>query len=337
MKSYHLQMGAGLGGITLREHAVPRPGPHEVLLRVRAASLNYRERMILEQGRYPLPVKPDVVGLCDGAAEVVELGAEVSRVKPGERVVASIFPFWRDGPFSLEVAAQLGGSLDGMLSEYVVLHEDAPLPIPAHLSWEEAATLPCAGVTAWHALQGGLPLRPGEDVLVLGSGSVSLFALQLAKVAGARVIATTSSAVKAERLRALGADAVIDYTATPAWAEAVRALTDGRGVRHVLEVGGATFAQSLRAVALGGEIALIGNLAGGEAQVDVAALFASGAIVRPVAAGNRAQLAGLLQTFALHGLRPLIDRVFSFDEAAAAFAYYAEARVLGKVVIRMPD
>ncbi|WP_341677524.1 NAD(P)-dependent alcohol dehydrogenase [Niveibacterium sp. SC-1] len=339
MQSYHFQMGKGLDGIRLREHAVPRPGPGEVLLRMRAAALNYRELMILQQGRYPLPVKPDVIGLCDGAGEVVEVGAGVSRVAPGERVLASIFPFWQDGPFTAEVSPQLGGSLDGLLTEFALLPEQALLPVPAHLSWEEAACLPCAGVTAWHALQGGRPLQPGEDVLLLGSGGVSLFALQIAKTAGARVIVTTSSPAKAERLRALGADAVIDYRTTPEWAEAVRALTGGRGVQQVVEVGGATLAQSLRAVALGGEIALIGGVAQGPASIDVGAIFAAGAQVRTIAAGHRAHLAGLLRMFAHHGLRPLIDRVFDFAEAPAAFAYYAQysqSQAMGKVIIRMP-
>ena len=255
MKSWHLTMGGGLDGLVQREHDVPEPGAREVLLRVRAVSLNYRELMILQHGRYPLPVKPDVIGLCDGAGEVVALGRGASRVAPGDRVIASIFPHWIDGAFSLEHAAQLGGSLDGMLTEYAVLPESALVPAPPHLSDEEAAALPCAGVTAWNALSGGArPLQAGDDVLVLGSGGVSLCALQLAKAAGARVIATTSSAAKAQRLRELGADAVIDYVATPRWPAEVRRLTGGAGARRVIETGGATLAQSLESVARGGEV-----------------------------------------------------------------------------------
>ena len=336
MKSWHLTMGAGLSGLVQREHAVPEPGPGEVLLRVRAASLNYRELMILQQGRYPLPVKPDVIGLCDGACEVIALGAGATRVAPGERVVASIFPHWIDGAFSFERAAQLGGSLDGMLTEYAVLPEAALVAVPPHLSDEEAAALPCAGVTAWNALSGGAaPLQSGDDVLVLGSGGVALAALQLAKAAGARVIATTSSAAKAERLRELGADAVIDHVATPQWSAEVRRLTGGAGVRHVIETGGSTLAQSLKAVALGGEIAFVGTLGGAAATLDAGAVFAAGATLRPIAAGSRTQLAAVARTVAVNRLRPPIDRVFGFDDAPAAFAHYARGGNLGKIVIRV--
>lgn len=194
MKSYHMSLGAGLEGLVQRHHDVPTPGPGEVLLRVHAVSLNFRELSILLRGRYPLPVKPDVIAAADGAGEVVALGEGVSRTRVSDRVIASIFPQWMDGPFGIAQSAQLGGALDGMLTEYAVLPEAALVPIPAHLSYDEAATLPCAGVTAWNALTGGgVPLQVGDDVLTLGSGGVSLFALQLAKASGARVIATTSS------------------------------------------------------------------------------------------------------------------------------------------------
>jgi NADPH:quinone reductase-like Zn-dependent oxidoreductase len=336
MKSYHMSMGAGLDGLVPRHHEVPQPGPNEVLLRVHAVSLNYRELMILQQGRYPLPVKPDVVGMCDGAGEVAALGSGVTRAKHGDRVIASIFPRWVDGPFGADRAAQLGGSLDGMLTEYIVLHEDAVVAIPAHLSYEEAATLPCAGVTAWNALTGGLPLKAGDDVLTLGSGSVSLFALQLAKASGARVIATTSSDHKAAQLRELGADEVVNYRSTPDWSAEVRRLSGGAGVQHVVEIGGgATLAHSLKAVALSGEIGFVGTVAGGSSMIDANALFASGATLRAVAAGSRTQLGNVARTMAVNKLRPVIARVFAFDEAPAALAYYAEGRSVGKVVIRV--
>lgn len=343
MKSWHLSPGAGLEGLVAREHEIPQPGPHEVLLRLRAASLNFRELSILLHGRYPLPVKPDVIGLCDGAAEVVALGAGVSRVAPGNRVIASIFPRWIDGPFALERSAQLGGSLDGMLTEYAVLHEDALVAVPDALSWEEAAALPCAGVTAWNALTGGLPLQAGDDVLTLGSGGVSLFALQIAKACGARVIATTSGSAKAAALREHGAGAVIDYNAAPDWSAEVRRLTGGRGVRHVVEVGGgATLPQSLKSVALGGQVAFVGTAAGGRGrsdatstQIDASAVFASGATLRPIAAGSRTQLEALVRAFAVNGLKPVIARVFGFDEAPAALRTYAEGGHVGKIVIRV--
>ena len=337
MRSWHLEgLGAGLEGLHLREREVPRPGTREVLVRVRACSLNFREIGILQFGRYPLPVAPGAVALCDGAGEVVELGAGTSRWRVGERVVASIFPHWQDGPFGPERAAQLGGSLDGMLADYVVLPEDALVAIPAHLDDEEAATLPCAAVTAWNALAGGLPLVAGDDVLVLGSGGVSLFALQLAKAAGARVIVTTSSADKAHRLRALGADEVIDYRATPDWGEHARRLADGHGVQHVVEVGGgATMPQSLKAVAVGGEVAFVGSLAGAGSAIDATAMFLSGATLRAVAAGSRAQLQRVARVVERHRLRPVVARVFGFDEAREALAWYAGGQAFGKTVIRV--
>ena len=333
MRAVHFSMGAGLDGLAVREHEAPRPGAREVLLRVHATSLNYRELAILKHGRYPLPVKPDVIGLCDGACEVVELGAGASQVAVGDRVIASIFPRWQDGPFRREVAAQLGGSLDGMLAEFVVLPEDALVPIPPHLSWEEAAALPCAAVTAWNALAGAASPRPGDDVLVQGSGGVSLFALQFAKAFGARVIATTSDAAKAERLRALGADEVLDYRRRPDWPAEVRRLTQGAGVQRVVEVGGG-LANAYASVALGGEIALVGTLAGAT-QLDAGVAFASGAALRPIAAGSRAQLAAAVRAIAAHRLRPVVARVFGFDEAAAALAWYDGGQAFGKVVIRL--
>src|SRR5215468_6539498 len=233
MKSYHANLGAHIEGIVLREHERPEPGPHQILVHVRAASLNARELWIL-RGYYPLPIKPDVVLASDGAGEVVAIGEGVTRTKVGDRIAAAIFPRWIDGPFAAEYAAQLGGSLDGMLTEFALLPEDAAVPIPDHLSFEEAATLPCAAVTAWNALCGSVPLLPGQTVLTLGSGGVSLFALQLAKLFGARVIATTSSEEKAHRLKALGAYDVLNYRTTPQWHIAVRELTGGQGVDVVV-------------------------------------------------------------------------------------------------------
>ncbi len=198
------------------------------MLRVRASSLNFREISVL-RGTYPLPVKPDVVMGADGAGEVVALGPGVTRVRVGDRIAPTMFPRWIDGPIAWEYAPQIGGSLDGMMTEYAVLSEDALVRLPEHLSFEEGATLSCAAVTAWNALTGARRLQAGATVLTLGSGSVSLFALQLARVSGARVIATTSSDAKAERLRALGADAVLNYHRMPDWHLAVRELTGGRG------------------------------------------------------------------------------------------------------------
>jgi NADPH:quinone reductase-like Zn-dependent oxidoreductase len=334
MKSYHASLGAGIAGIVLREHARPEPGPHQILVRVRAASPNARELWIL-RGHYPLPIKPDVVLASDGAGEVAAIGEGVTRTKVGDRIAPAIFPRWIDGPFAAEYSAQLGGSLDGMLTEFALLPEDAAVPIPDHLSFEEAATLPCAAVTAWNALCGSVPLLPGQTVLTLGSGGVSLFALQLAKLFGARVIATTSGAEKAERLKALGAHDVINYRTTPDWHQAVRDLTGGRGVDLVVEVGGAgTLERSLKAVALEGQISLVGWLASEDtSMIDVAAISATVVRMHRIAVGSRAQFIAMNRAISLHRLKPVIDRVFPFSGAVDAFRYYEAGRNFGKVVI----
>jgi NADPH:quinone reductase-like Zn-dependent oxidoreductase len=329
MKSYHVNIGAGLAGLLVKEHDMSVPGPHEVLVRVRACSLSFRELMILILGYYPLTVRPDVVPVSDGAGEVIAVGAGVTRAKVGDRVAGAVFPHWIDGPFAWEYAAQLGGSLDGMLTEVAVLSEEALVPIPDHLSFEEAATLPLAAVTAWNALTGSRPLQAGATVLTLGSGGVSLFALQLAKLFGARVIATTSSEEKAHRLKALGADEVLNYCTTPDWHVAVRELTDGQGVDQVIEVGGpGTIERSIKSTRYSGEIALIGSLARDASMSETRVLtvlrsaIAGVVTLRSIAAGSRAQFLALNRAIATHRLKPVIARVFPFDEARAAYRYY---------------
>jgi NADPH:quinone reductase-like Zn-dependent oxidoreductase len=340
MKSYHVNVGAGLAGLLVKEHDMPVPGPHDVLVRVRACSLSFRELMILILGYYPLPVRPDVVPVSDGAGEVIAVGEGVTRAKVGDRVAGAVFPHWIDGPFEWEYAAQLGGSLDGMLTEVAVLSEEALVPIPDNLSFEEAATLPIAAVTAWNALTGSRPLQAGDTVLTLGSGGVSLFALQLAKLFGARVIATTSSEEKAQRLKALGADEVLNYRTTPDWHVAVRELTGGQGVDQVIEVGGpGTIERSIKSTRYSGEIALIGSLAREASMSETSALtvlrsaIAGVVTLRSIAAGSRAQFLALNRAIATHRLKPVIDRVFPFDEAQAAYRYYQEAQPFGKVII----
>jgi NADPH:quinone reductase-like Zn-dependent oxidoreductase len=332
MKSYHANSGAGVAGLTLKEHDEPKPGPREVLIRMRANSLNFRELMVL-RGNYPLPVKRDVVMGADGAGEIVGVGDGVSRLKVGDRVAAAMFPQWIDGPIDWEYAPQLGGSLDGMLSEYVVLSEDALVHIPEHLSFVEAATLPCAAVTAWNALTGARKLQAGDTVLTLGSGSVSLFALQFARLFGARVIATTSNEEKANRLKAAGADAVIDYRKTPEWHQAVRELTAGRGVDQVVEIGGGTLEQSIQSTALNGQINFIGRLSDAASKIDINLLYNSVATLRVIFAGNRAQFIAMNRAIAVNRLKPIIGRVFPFEEVVEAFRYYEEVQPFGKVVI----
>jgi NADPH:quinone reductase-like Zn-dependent oxidoreductase len=334
VRSYHANLGGGIDGLVVREDHCPQPAGGQVLVRVRASSLNFRELMILD-GWYSLPVKPDVVPCCDGAGEVVAVGDEVHRVRVGDRVCAAVFPRWRAGRFRLDVADQLGGRLDGTLREYALFDEDALVSIPEHLSFEQAATLPCAAVTAWNALTGGRGLAPGERVLTLGSGSVSLFAIQLAAALDARVIATAGGPAKAARLRALGAHEVIDYRTTPAWPDRVREVTDGAGVDHIIEVVG-QLDDSIRAAAPLAEIAFIGLLGDGASltPVDPRLLWAAGLDVRRIAVGSRAQFAAMNHLIEVHKLVPEIDRVFALDEAIDAFRYYRAARPFGKVVIR---
>ena len=333
MKSYRLGAGEDERRIVLREHDVPEPGPGQALVRVRASALSYREVMIVEN-RYGLPVLPDVVPFCEGAGQVEAVGAGTTLVRPGDRVSAVVFPLWQDGRFDWRYVPQLGSSLDGMLTEYAVLDESALVRIPASLSFARAATLPLSGLTAWNALTGGRPVRPDETVLVLGSGGISLFALQFAKLAGARVIATTSSEDKAVRLKALGADAVVNYQDDPNWPAAVRRAADDRGVDHAVEVVGRLH-ETLQTLAPEGEIAYVGFwLAGtGVAPVDPSALFYSGCRLRCIAVGSRAQQIAMNDAVEASGLEPLVDRVFGFDEVLEAFRRFRSGRVFGRVVI----
>jgi NADPH:quinone reductase-like Zn-dependent oxidoreductase len=338
MRSYRLHAGIGLDGLRLEVSDPPVPGPGEVLVEVRAASLGYREVMILE-GRYVLPVRDGGIPLAEGVGVVAATGRDVAGPAVGARVVVAPFPRWQDGPFSLDVIDQIGGSLDGMLAEQIVLPATALVEIPddladlADLTDAEAATLPVAGLTAWNALTGGRGIRRGDTVLTLGTGGVSLFAVQLATAMGARVIATTGNDARAGLLRELGADVVLNYRDTPDWPASVRAATGGRGADLVVEVAG-TCESSLAAVALGGEIAVVGFVGGRPAaSLDPYAIFAAGATLRPVAVGSRAQLVALVHAVGTHRIRPVLDRVFPFDNAPAAFRHYLGGTALGKVVI----
>ncbi|WP_331722885.1 NAD(P)-dependent alcohol dehydrogenase [Nocardia sp. NBC_00511] len=302
------------------------------MVRVRATSLSYRERMVL-RGDYVLPVTPGIVPLSDGAGEVIGLGPGANRFRVGDRVAANIFPFWHDGPLRLDIASQLGSTLDGLLRDYAVLPEGALVRIPEHLTFVEAATLPCAGVTAWNAVTGGRSLAPGDTLLTLGSGGVSLFAIAFAKQLGARVIATTGDRKKEGPLRDLGADEVINYRSESRWLDAVRKLTSGRGVDLVVDVAG-QLNESLQTVAMGGEVAFVGFLAEESIDpVDVKTLFYSSATVRVVATGNRAQFEAMNSAIAQGVLRPVVAQTFSFDQAVEAFSYYEAEAPFGKVAI----
>ena len=321
-----------LDDLRLREEADPRPQRGELLIRVRAVSLNYRDiAMVL--GRYPRPHKKGLIPASDAAGDVVEVGEGVRAFKAGDRVIGAFHPRWFGG--EAPSGQSYGAESDGWLTEFKVVSQEAVVPAPPTLSYEEACTLPCAGLTAWTALSGATPIRAGRSVLVMGSGGVSIFALQLARAVGAAVVATTSSPAKAERLRAMGASDVVNYLDEPEWGKRVRELTGGRGVDRVVEVGGpGTIAQSLQAVALGGEIVSIGFLSSDNPGIDFFKLKTSGATFRNVAVGDRAGLVELTRAVAMTGLKPVIDRVFEFEDAKSAFAHLQSGRHFGKVVIR---
>lgn len=331
MRSYRLERFGDLDSLTLHNTSPKAPGPSEVLVEVKAASLNFRDLALL-RGKYPMTCQPNLIPLSDAAGEVISVGEGVTRFKPGDRVANIFFPRWFGGPFPLSSGSeQYGSDQDGWLTEQKVCNAEGLISIPEHLSFEEAATLPCAAVTAWTALAG---VSAGDTVLTQGSGGVSLFAVQLAKILGARVIATTSSPEKAGRLRALGADEVIDYSAHPDWSTEVRALSSGQGADRIIEVGGpGTLPQSIRAVSYGGEITMIGFLAEGKPSIDFKSLFLSGATLRRIVVGSRADFEAMNRAISVHRLRPVLDRVFSFDQAIEAWRHYEGGRPFGKVVI----
>lgn len=335
MRCYIIPKPGAIDALTQIERDTPQPGPGQVLVRVRATSLNYRD-LITVIGRYARSApKPDLIPLSDGAGEVVAIGAGVTRVKPGDRVAGCFMQRWAGG--EIEDAAftsAMGGATDGMLTEFAVLEQDGVVLLPPHLSFEQGATLPCAAVTAWHALVAFGGLKAGETVLVQGSGGVSVFALQFARAFGARVIATSSQAAKAEKLKALGAEAVIDYKAVPDWEQEVLKLTDGRGVDHTVEVGGAgTFQRSLAATRVGGKIGVIGVLTG-PAQVDPTPILRRNLSIRGIYVGHRQMFEAMNRAIGAARLEPVIDRVFPFEEAPAAYRHMEAQRHLGKIVIR---
>jgi NADPH:quinone reductase-like Zn-dependent oxidoreductase len=335
MQTYQLESLGDVAGIVLRDRQEPRPGPREIVVRVRAASINKRDAFILK-GTYPLPAKPGVVPISDGAGKVVAAGERVSRFKIGDRVAGNYFARWKSGDLQPEVFDQLGCTLDGMLTELAVLDEEWAVRVPDHLSWEEAATLPCAGVTAWNSLVGPNPVVAGQTVLTLGSGGVSLFALQLAKAMGCLVIAATSNDEKLDRLRALGADAAINYAKNPEWGQAVRDLRGGRGVDLVVEtIGPDTIEQSMRVIALHGQIMLLIARGTRKPGIEISpqAYAATMATIRRVFVGSRASFEAMNRAIAVARLRPVIDRVFPFSQAREALRYFMEGKLFGKVVI----
>lgn len=340
MKAYEIGAANGLDTYRLVTRPLPAAGPGEVLVRMRAASLNFRD-ILLASGQYPFPADVTHLSpLSDGAGEVVAVGPGTTYFAPGDRVAGIFSQSWQGGAQVADAwSTALGGGIDGVLQEYRVFHQDGLVRLPDHLSFEEGATLPCAAVTAWNALYGLKPLQAGQTVLVLGTGGVSIFGLQLAHAAGARVIATSSSDEKLERAKALGADDVINYKVHPDWASEVKRLTGGRGVDHVIEIGGTgTLAQSIGSVNIGGIVSLVGLLAVADApSMNPMPILTSGAIVRGVLVGSRELFENMNRAIAHHRIKPVIDTVYPFEQATKALQALAQQRHVGKIVIKIGD
>ena len=334
-RRYVLGDTPGPASWTLQDAERPPLGPREVRMRVRACSLNYRDLMVA-LGTYGGRHRPGLVPLSDGAGEVLEVGTDVSRVTVGDRVAANFFPDWVEGEIAAEkTATALGGGSDGMLSEEVVISERAIVRVPEALSFEEAACLPCAGLTAWNILFNTGRLQPGETVLLQGTGGVSIFALQFAKAAGARVILTSSSDEKLARGREMGADETINYRTEPDWDKAARRLT-GSGVDLIVEVGGAgTMAKSLRAARPGGRIVSVGVLSGGQIDFPLGYLFSKNLTLTGVYVGPVVMFEAMNRSVALNGIRPVVDRVLPLEEAQAALEHLQSGSHFGKIVIRL--
>jgi NADPH:quinone reductase-like Zn-dependent oxidoreductase len=337
MRAYQLPKGgAGIDALVKVERPDPKPSYRQVLVKVKACSLNFRDLGIV-RGSYRMPVRENLIPLSDGAGEVVETGLGVTRVKVGDRVAGCFFQRWAGGEAPPDVhASALGGGIDGMLAEYAVLEEDGTVKIPEHLSLEEGATLPCAGVTVWHAMMEHAKLIAGQTVLLQGTGGVSIFGLQLARAMGIGVIITSSSDEKLARAKALGASHGINYVTTPDWEKAAQRLTGGRGVDHVVEVGGAaTFARSFGAIRVGGKISMIGGLSGPATELNPGLIFARRANVQGISVGSMQMFEAMNRAIAANGIKPVLDKVFPFDEAQAAYRYMAAGAHLGKIVIRV--
>lgn len=331
MRAMVLEGGTGLSNLRLVERPSPEARPGEVVVRLSAASLNYRDLATITA---PAAARLPLIPLSDGAGVVETVGEGVTRVRAGDLVTPSFFPHWIAGPPAPALLAALGGVLDGCACEAIALPAEGVTRAPAHFDAAEASTLPCAAVTAWRGLIVEGRLKPGETVLVQGTGGVSMFALQFAKLAGARVIVTSSSDEKLERARELGADSLVNYRSRPDWAKAARELTDGRGVDHVVEVGGAdTFRQSIAALALGGHVAVIGVLSGAVKDMSVIEIFARNARISGVTVGSRLHAEEMVRAIEVARLRPVIDRRFPLEGLVDALELMRAGGHFGKIVI----
>lgn len=324
----------GIDSLELIEKQSSAPGPGQVVVQVKAISLNYRDLMVV-LGRYNPRLALPRVPCSDGAGEVIAVGQGVTEWKPGDRVCGIFMQNWLDGtPTAAKSKGALGGDIDGMLATEVVLAEQGLVRIPEHLSYEEASTLPCAALTAWNALFTSADTQPGDTVLIEGTGGVSIFALQFAKLAGARVLGISSSAEKLVRAKQLGLDAGLNYRDNPDWEKWVYDQTAGEGADLVIEVGGAgTMARAIRATRVGGTVAQIGVLSGANEGVDIRPVLSKQIKVHGVYVGSRTQFAAMNRAISTAGLKPVVDRVFPFAEAPAALRHMESASHFGKIVI----
>ncbi len=337
MRAYEIQTGFGLDNLVLTNRPDPEaPGPGEVVVDVKAVSLNYRDLMVVRGQYNPKQALPLVPG-SDGAGVVRAVGPGVEHVSIGDRVMGAFCPRWLEGEGSnAQLRHALGSPLDGMLREQATLEAASLVAIPDRLSFEDASTLPCAATTAWHALVHVANVKPGQTVCVLGTGGVSLFALQIAQLCGAEVFVTSSSDDKLEMARTLGASFCVNYRTTPQWGKAIRAHTKGQGVDVVVEVGGAgTLNQSLRAIRTGGTIPFIGVLAEADDAPALVNVLMNNIRLQGIYVGSRAMLAETTRAIETHHVVPVIDEVFDFDDVGAAFAKMAAGKHFGKIVVRV--
>jgi len=339
MRAYQILHGANIEGLQCIDYPERALGVGEVRIRVHAVSLNYRDLMVAS-GNYLVSVEDPIIPCSDGAGEVLAVGPGVSRVQVGDRVAGSFFPYWIDGgPTPIKKRNGLGGDIDGMLAEEVILHEDALAIVPASLNFLEASTMPCAAVTAWNALfVSSNDVKPGDTVLFLGTGGVSILGLQLARAAGLRTIVTSSSNEKLAKARELGAHHTINYKTIPEWQDEVLHLTGNLGASVVLEVGGqGTVNRSVAAVAMGGTVAIIGGVSGFGGEVNPATLLGAAKRMVGIHVGSRTMLEDVLRFADVAAIKPVIDRVFPFGQAQEAYRYLASGAHFGKVVIDVTD
>lgn len=334
MKCVEIIATTGFDGLRLAERPTPKPGPRQVVVRMRAASFNWRDIMIVKGG-YMRGIALPRIPLSDGAGEIVEVGSDVTRVKVGDRVCGTFFQTWLSGPIFAEAQdAALGGTAEGVLSEYALLESDGVIRFPEHLSFAEAATLPCAALTAWHGLFEAGGLRAGDTALLLGTGGVSVFGLQFARLAGANAIITSSSDEKLERAKALGATGTVNYAKNAKWPEAVRELTQGRGADNTLDVvGGESSRGALEALRVGGHVAVIGARSGVAGDLDRRFVLQKGLRVTGINIGSRAMFEAMNRAIAAAKLKPVVDKTFPLDDAINAYKDFAAGRHFGKVVV----